>query len=732
MESLKENIRPVEIWGGIECTVARIKDGLYDQLGLSGHEKREDDLQLYADLGIKTIRYPLLWEKCDRDTVRFYELHDFRLNQLRKLHIEPIAGLLHHGSGPAYTNLLDERFPLRFASYALQIARRYPWLNYYTPVNEPLTTARFSGLYGIWYPHCTDNYSFARILINELKSTVLAIQAIQSVNPRAKLIQTEDLCRIHSSPPLKYQADFENHRRWLTYDILLGKVKQDHPMWNFLITSGIKPEELEFFISQKTEPSVCGFNYYITSERFLDHRVSLYPLKYKGGNGRHSYIDIEAVRADMPGIINAGNLLTEAWERYRLPVALTEVHLACTREEQLRWFYEIYQSSLKLKEEGVDMRAVTAWSLFGSFDWDSLLCKKNNHYESGVYDIRSGKPRPTALAGMINSINTGTVYQSDLLSVPGWWRRSADYSSRVTEPGNTSGNGSAPTGRPLLIIGSKGSLGGAFVRICEKRGILYYSVERSQLDITSRESVRSVLSFVNPWAIVNAAGFSQIDEAENQEQICFRENTLGPSILAAVCKSENIKLVTFSADQVFNGRKGKPYLESDCTAPLNIFGQSKKMAEERVLSINSKSLIVRSSCFFNPWHAEDSLADILYSCASTTRPHPLASDIIFSPAYIPDLVNTTLDLLIDDESGIWHLSSPEETSPFEFTRQALRMAGLDDKFLVSVPSATLRHTAERPCYSVLKSTQGTALPSLQTALQCYLQEFQLSERLINI
>ena len=78
--------------------------------------------------------------------------------------------------------------------------KNFPWLNYYTPVNEPLTTARFSGLYGIWYPHGTDELSFITMLLNQMKGIVLAMRAIREINPDAQLIQTEDLAKTHSSP----------------------------------------------------------------------------------------------------------------------------------------------------------------------------------------------------------------------------------------------------------------------------------------------------------------------------------------------------------------------------------------------------------------------------------------------------------------------------------------------------------------------------------------------------
>jgi dTDP-4-dehydrorhamnose reductase len=95
----------MEIWGGVECTVARVRDNVHDQLKLNGHENRPDDLALIADLGIRTIRYPLLWEKYHKNPKSFFLLHDQRLDKLRELNITPIAGLIHHGSGPFFTDL---------------------------------------------------------------------------------------------------------------------------------------------------------------------------------------------------------------------------------------------------------------------------------------------------------------------------------------------------------------------------------------------------------------------------------------------------------------------------------------------------------------------------------------------------------------------------------------------------------------------------------------------------
>src|SRR5690606_14223970 len=137
-----------------------------------------------------------------------------KLDFLNNKGIDVIAGLVHHGSGPSYVNLLDDSLVSGLEKYAKNVATQFPWINYYTPINEPLTTARFCGLYGFWAPHKNDDKSFLTILLNECKAIVLAMSAIRSVNPSAQLAITEDLGKVHSSSLLKYQADFENKRRW--------------------------------------------------------------------------------------------------------------------------------------------------------------------------------------------------------------------------------------------------------------------------------------------------------------------------------------------------------------------------------------------------------------------------------------------------------------------------------------------------------------------------------------
>jgi dTDP-4-dehydrorhamnose reductase len=415
-----------EVWGGVECTVNRVHDTFHNQLKWSGHDRRLSDLDLIAQLGIKRLRYPVLWELTAprRSDELDFRWADERLGRLRELDIDPIVGLVHHGSGPRYTHLLDPRFPQLLADYAGAVAARYPWIQHYTPINEPLTTARFSALYGIWYPHRREARSFVQAVINQCTAVVLAMQAIRRVNPKAQLIQTDDVGYTTSTVRLAYQARFDNERRWLAWDLLCGKVGPHHPLWKYLLDSGASEAQLMFFTEQACPPDLIGVNHYVTSDRHLSEELHLFPRNTWGGNGRQSYADVEAVRA-VPGHLSGlKGALRDTWDRYRLPIAITEVHLGCTPDEQLRWLWEAWSDTLQLRASGMDVRALTSWALLGSFDWNSLLTAEAGYYEAGAFDVSGPLPRATALSQLIRDLVSGAQPERmQLLEELGWWRR---------------------------------------------------------------------------------------------------------------------------------------------------------------------------------------------------------------------------------------------------------------------------------------------------------------------
>jgi dTDP-4-dehydrorhamnose reductase len=417
--------RKPEVWAGVECTVNRVGDEYRNQLAFTGHLERVSDIDLLADLGVSAVRYPVLWEMVlpsgtgDPD----WTWTDQRLADLGDAGISPIAGLLHHGSGPPTTDLLARDFPEQLAAYAGAVAARYPWVERYTPINEPLTTARFSALYGHWYPHQADDASFARALVNEVRGTMLAMQAIRRSCPDAQLIQTEDFGFTRSTPGLQYQADHENERRWLSFDLLVGRVTPDHRMWDWLRQSGISAKELLEMAARAETPAVLGLNYYMTSERYLDEAYERYPAWSHGGNGSDQYADVEAVRVRGCSLVGHEAVLRAAWERYQLPLAVTEVHIGAHRDEQLRWLWEAWNASTALRAEGIDVRAITPWAAFGSQDWDSLVVRLRGHYEPGLFDVRAPTPRPTALTHAVRALARDEEYWHPVLEQPGWWRR---------------------------------------------------------------------------------------------------------------------------------------------------------------------------------------------------------------------------------------------------------------------------------------------------------------------
>ncbi len=414
----------MEVWGGLECTLNRVHDEFLDQHTRSGHRARyREDLQLIASLGIRTLRTALHWEYFEANG-RSWAFFDGLLGEMQRLQLTPIAGLVHHGSGPAGTSLLDPEFPALLAAYAGQVARRYPWITRYTPVNEPHTTSRFSCLYEHWYPHGRSVESYLRALLHEVKGTVLAMRAIREVQPEAQLIYTEDGGTVFARETLESYRVKREARRWLGIDLLCGRVGEDHELYADLRDHGFGMEEILWFQENQCPPSVIGFNYYPTSDRFLDDRLALYPESYRGGDTRvEPLVDIEAVRVHPAGIAGVGAVLREAWERYGLPVAITEAHLGGGSEDQMRWLREMWTDAQAARASGVNVVAMTIWALLGSWNWPNLCTQDLGLYEPGVFCLVDGERQRTPLADFVARLTNGELPTPELPETVPWWRR---------------------------------------------------------------------------------------------------------------------------------------------------------------------------------------------------------------------------------------------------------------------------------------------------------------------
>ena len=509
----------------------------------------------------------------------------------------------------------------------------------------------------------------------------------------------------------------------------MRRVAKDHPLWAYMMRSGIDPGDILWFRDNPCRPDLIGVNYYVTSERWLDHRAEAFPEHFRGMAGTRPCADIETSRALSTPTTGIGPLLDEIWDRYQIPLAVTEAHIDAKREDQLRWLLEVWEASQQARRRGVDVRAVTVWALLGSFDWNSLVTDNRGYYEPGPFDVRSPQPRATALAALMRELANGQALSHPVLRGQGWWRRPGRFLCQpvatpeaLAVPGLDMQRHGAPhaaLAAPILITGATGTLGRAFARICKKRNLAFRLLGRAELDIADQASVEMAMVRYRPWAVINASGYVRVDEAEYDIERCFRENVQGPAMLAAACARHCVHLTTFSSDLVFDGQQLSPYTEGDAVAPLNIYGHSKAAAEQIVLGQLDNALVVRTSSFFGPWDRFNFLTQVL-DTLERGAPFSAASDLTVSPTYVPDLVHACLDLIIDRESGVWHLTNATALTWVELAHKAALRAGIDASRLEQRKAAEFGYPAQRPRYSALGSTRATLLPPLDCAIDRFL------------
>ena len=330
-----------------------------------------------------------------------------------------------------------------------------------------------------------------------------------------------------------------------------------------------------------------------------------------------------------------------------------------------------------------------------------------------------GKPE----ASVIREIAAHSGCSHPAADAAGWWRGADRLTVKpysVSTRNHGRGERDKPCSvrrriRPLLVTGARGTLGSAFVRICQQRGLAVRATTRKEMDVTDSASVQSTLDAVRPWAIINAAGYVRVDDAERERTACYETNTAAVGILAGEASRLGIPFATFSSDLVFNGAKRAPYVESDHVSPLGAYGASKAAAELRATTLHSDSLVIRTSAFFGPWD-EWNFAIIALRNFINGIPFSAAPDSIVSPTYVPDLVNASLDLLIDGEAGIWHVANRGEMSWTQFGIEVAKRAGVSASLVRPVPLSELGLEARRPAYSALGTERGAVLPTIENAL----------------
>lgn len=240
----------------------------------------------------------------------------------------------------------------------------------------------------------------------------------------------------------------------------------------------------------------------------------------------------------------------------------------------------------------------------------------------------------------------------------------------------------------------------------ERRGHEVVALARAELDLTDPASVEEAVARVRPDAVINCAGFTDVDGAEEDERGAMRVNDEGAAVLAASATAVGAKVVYPSTDYVFDGTKDRPYVESDLPAPRSAYGRSKLGGETSVAVANERHLIVRTSWLFGV--GGKSFLDTVLGMAADRSEILVVSDQVGCPTYTGHLAAGIVRLTEGDDYGIHHLAGGGACSWYELAQEAFDQAGIDCRVMAATTEMMAR-PAPRPAYSVLRSERPGAI-----------------------
>ncbi len=368
---------------GIENSYPRIQHGRIrmDEMALCHHYERwREDFDLVQDLGTRFLRYgPPLFSTWKGEGRYDWSFADETFADLRRRGVYPITDLCHFGVPDWIGDFQNPDFPELFAAYARDFARRFPWVQLYTPVNEMFICALFSASFGWWNEQRTDDRSFVTALKHLALANVRAMEEILDVRKDAIFIQSESSEYFHAeSPKAIGPAEVLNARRFLSLDLNYGR-RVESDMYEFLLDNGMTRDEYHFFLGRRLKHHcIMGNDYYVTNE----HRVAPDGRTSKAGE-----------------VFGYDEITWQYYDRYRLPVMHTETNYqqGPKGDEAVFWLWKEWANVLRVRNDGIPIVGFTWYSLTDQVDWDTALCEPNGHVNPlGLYDL-DRKPRPVGL-----------------------------------------------------------------------------------------------------------------------------------------------------------------------------------------------------------------------------------------------------------------------------------------------------------------------------------------------
>jgi dTDP-4-dehydrorhamnose reductase len=275
--------------------------------------------------------------------------------------------------------------------------------------------------------------------------------------------------------------------------------------------------------------------------------------------------------------------------------------------------------------------------------------------------------------------------------------------------------------KSYLILGSNGQLGREFCKVLATQGVKFFAPLENESDITKFEIMHLLIEKALPDVIINCAAYNAVDLAEEQKEEAFLVNHHGVENLASLSRSKGIDVVHFSTDYVFDGSKKEPYVESDITNPLSVYGQSKLAGEKAALAADG--LVCRLS-----WVFGDGTQNFIYKLrgwASANNVLKVSDDEVSVPTYTVDVVRFTLLAIEKNLRGLYHLTNSGYASRYELAKFVIEKSGMTNT-VVPVPMITFPVKAQRPKFSPMSNRHisekmGVEIPDWKSAVTRYLK-----------
>ena len=368
---------------GIECSYPTIDGGRWriDQLEETRHyEYWRRDLELVRELGLRHLRYgPPLHLIYQGPGKYDWAFTDQVSGAMQELEIIPIMDLCHFGVPDWLENFQNPELPRRLAEYAAEFAKRYPWVKFYTPVNEMYVTARMSALDGVWNEQLRSEDAYVAATCHVAKASVLMMQAIRRERPDAVFVNSESSEFYQACCPdreIRRIADFENQRRFIALDLVYGvPVRGD--VYAYLMDNGMSRDEYEWFMNEDVaRRAVLGVDYYEWNEKLINS---------------------EGKPENLGELFGWYVITTQYHQRYKRPVMHTETNTPDAAEAP-GWLWRQWHNVQLIRRNGVPVVGFTWYSLQDQVDWNVGLSRADgNIFPVGLYDLNRD-PRPVAQA----------------------------------------------------------------------------------------------------------------------------------------------------------------------------------------------------------------------------------------------------------------------------------------------------------------------------------------------